>query len=126
MDVEYGLIRTIETTTASVHDSQIDVSSDGERIYRYKGYFGSPARGRSVTMWRSTRSQPLSTWDKKRNLQISKIRAPSERPFAVIKTAFKAAHVLVTTVKRVNVKMVITAIAYNLYQLRTLNRAGLV
>jgi IS5 family transposase len=59
-----------------------------------------------------------------RNLQISKIRAPGERPFAVVKTVFKAAHVLVTTVNRVNVKMVFTAMAYNLYQLRTLKRAG--
>ena len=43
-----------------------------------------------------------------------------------MKTLFKAAHVLVTTIERVNVKMVFTAIAYNLYQLRTLERAGAV
>jgi IS5 family transposase len=61
-----------------------------------------------------------------RNLQISKIRAPGERPFAVIKTVFKAGHVFVTSAERVNVKMVFTAIAYNLCQLRTLNRAGVV
>jgi IS5 family transposase len=98
VDKEYGLIRAIETTTASVHDSQIDLSREGETIYRDKGYFGTSARGRSVTMWRVTRGHPLSTWDRRRNLQISKIRAPGERPFAVIKTVFKAAHVLVTTV----------------------------
>ncbi|MDP4157782.1 MAG: IS5 family transposase [Bacillota bacterium] len=124
VDVEYGLIRTIETTTASVHDSQIDLSSEGERIYRDKGYFGASARGNSVTMYRATRGHPLSNWDRLRNLQISKIRAPGERPFSVIKTVFKAAHVFVTTVQRVNVKMVFTAIAYNLYQLRTLERAS--
>jgi IS5 family transposase len=124
IDVEYGLIRAIETTTASVHDSQVDLSSEGERIYRDKGYFGASARGRSVTMYRATRGHPLSSWDRMRNLQISRIRAPGERPFAVIKTLFKAAHVLVTTVERVNVKMVFTAIAYNLYQLRTLERAS--
>jgi IS5 family transposase len=83
VDVEYGLIRTIETTTASVHDSQIDLSSEGERIYRDKGYFGASARGDSVTMFRATRGHPLSNWDRMRNLQISKIRAPGERPFAV-------------------------------------------
>jgi IS5 family transposase len=124
IDVEYSLIRAIETTTASVHDSQVDLSSEGERIYRDKGYFGASARGRSVTMYRATRGHPLSSWDRMRNLQISRIRAPGERPFAVIKTLFKAAHVLVTTVERVNVKMVFTAIAYNLYQLRTLERAS--
>ena len=61
-----------------------------------------------------------------RNLQISRIRAPGERPFAIIKTVFKAAHVLVTTVKRVHVKMVFTAFAYNLHQLRTLHKANAV
>jgi IS5 family transposase len=126
VDVEYDLIRTLATTTASVHDSQVDLSSEGERVYRDKGYFGASARGNSVTMYRATRGHPLSTWDKMRNLQISRIRAPGERPFAVIKTVFKAAHVLVTTVQRVNVKMAFTAIAYNLYQLRTLKRAGVV
>jgi IS5 family transposase len=124
VDVEFGLIRAIETTTASVHDSQVDLSTEGERVYRDKGYFGASAIGRSVTMCRATRGHPLNAWDKMRNLQISKIRAPGERPFAVVKTVFKAAHVLVTTVNRVNVKMVFTAMAYNLYQLRTLKRAG--
>ena len=123
VDIEYGLIRRLEVTTASVHDSQVDLSSEGERVYRDKGYFGSPAKGRSVTMCRATRGHPLSNWDKMRNLQISRIRAPGERPFAVIKTVFKAAHVLVTTIERVKVRMVFTAIAYNLYQLRTLSRA---
>lgn len=125
VDVEYGLIRAIKTTTASVHDSQVDLSREGETIYRDKGYFGSPARGRLVTMWRATRCHPLSSWDKRRNLQISKIRSPGERPFAVIKTVFKAAHVLVTTVARVHVNMIFTAIAYNLFQLGTLRKAGL-
>jgi transposase, IS5 family len=126
VDVQYGLIRAIETTAASVHDSQVDLSSKDERIYRDKGYFGASAKGRSVTMYRATRGHPLSSWDRMRNLQISRIRAPGERPFAVIKSVFKAAHVLVTTVQRVNVKMVFTAIAYNLYQLRTLHKAGVI
>lgn len=124
VDVEYGLIRSIKTTTASVHDSQVDLSVEGERVYRDKGYFGSLAKGRSVTMYRATRGHPLSNWDKMRNLQISRIRAPGERPFAIIKTVFKAAHVLVTTIQRVEVKMVFTAIAYDLYQLRTLRKSG--
>ena len=81
--MEYGLIRTIKTTTAAVHDSQIDLSIDGERVYRDKGYFGAFARGRSVTMYRATRNHPLSSWDRMRNVQISRIRAPGERPFAI-------------------------------------------
>ena len=60
VDVQYGLIRSLETTTASVHDSQVDLSSKGERVYRDKGYFGASAKGRSVTMYRATRGHPLS------------------------------------------------------------------
>jgi IS5 family transposase len=126
VDVEYGLIRALETTTASVHDSQVDLSVKGEPVYRDKGYFGAAARGRSITMCRATRDHPLSGWDRIRNFQISRIRAPGERPFAVLKTVFKAAHVLVTTVRRVHVKMVFTAFAYNLYQLRTLHKTGII
>jgi transposase, IS5 family len=87
VDVQYGLIRAIETTTAAVHDSQVDLSTEGERIYRDKGYFGASARGNSVTMYRATRGHPLSSWDNMRNLQISRIRAPGERPFAVSLTS---------------------------------------
>jgi transposase, IS5 family len=97
VDVEYGLIRSLETTTASVHDSQVDLSSKGERVYRDKGYFGSPAKGRSVTMYRATRGHPLSNWDRMRNLQISKIRAPGERPFAVLLTSVSRSFDVVET-----------------------------
>jgi len=83
VDVEFGLIRKVMTTTASVHDSQVDLSKEGEMVYRGKGYFGAPAKGRSITMFRATRGHPLSTQDRMRNLQISRIRAPGERPFAV-------------------------------------------
>lgn len=126
VDTEYGLIRAIETTTASVHDSQVDLSVEDETIYRDKGYFGTYAKGRSVTMRRATRGNQLTAWDRRRNWHISKIRAPGERPFAVIKTVFNAAHVHVTTIFRVHVKMIFTAIAYNLYQLKTLRKFGVI
>jgi IS5 family transposase len=37
-DCDFGLIRELQTTTASVHDSQVDLSKKGEVIYRDKGY----------------------------------------------------------------------------------------
>jgi len=124
VDVEFGLIRSMEILLHLSMTAQVDLSSEDERVYRDKGYFGVPANGRSVTILRATRGHPLNTPDRMRNLQISRIKAPGERPFAVIKPVFRAAHVLVTTVQRVNVKMVFTAIAYNLHQLRTLQKAG--
>lgn len=37
IDRDYELIRRLETTTASVHDSQVDLSEENEVVYRDKG-----------------------------------------------------------------------------------------
>jgi IS5 family transposase len=64
--------------------------------------------------------------EKERNRLISRLRSPGERPYSVIKRIFRGGRVLVTTVRRVHVKMVITAIAYDLYQLCTLKNAKVI
>jgi len=120
MDVDLGLIRDLETTPANVHDSRVDLSREGEVVYRDKGYFGVEPRGYDATMRRGVRGHPLSVWDKLRNRRINRKRAPGERPFAVIKRVFHAGHVLVTTVPRVRVKMVFACLCFNLVQLGTL------
>ena len=125
-DIDYSLIRDIDTSTASLHDSQVDLSIEGEVVLRDKGYFGVKAKGIDFTMKRRTTDLPLSELDKERNRLISKLRSPGERPHAVIKRVFGAGRVLVTTVKRVHVKMVVTAIAFNLYQLCTLKNAQII
>ncbi len=125
-DIDYCLIRDIETSTASLHDSQVDLSIPGVPVFRDKGYFGVNARGIDYTMKRRTTDLPLSELDKERNRLISILRSPGERPHAVIKRIFNAGRVLVTTVPRVHVKMVVTAFAYNLYQLCTLKNARIV
>jgi len=51
-DVGVGLIRDLETTTASVYDSRVDLSLEGEVVYRDKGYFGVEPRGYDATMRR--------------------------------------------------------------------------
>jgi len=119
-DVDRGLIRDLETTTASVHDSQVDLSKPGEVVYRDKGYFGVRPRGYDATMRRGVRGHPLGIRDRLRNRRINRKRAPGERPFAVIKRVFHAGHVLVTTVPRVHVKMVFACFCFNLVQLGTL------
>ena len=119
-DVDRGLIRDLETTTASVHDSQVDLSRPGEVVYRDKGYFGVEPRGYSATMRRGVRGRPLGIRDRLRNRRINRKRAPGERPFAMIKRVFNAGHVLVTTVQRVHVKMVFSCFCFNLVQLGTL------
>jgi IS5 family transposase len=125
-DIDYCLIREIETTTARVHDSRIDLSKEGEVVIRDRGYFGVPARGDDFTMVRRTTNAPLGELDRERNRLISVLRSPGERPHAVIKRVFGAGRVLVTTVKRVGVKMMVTAFAFNLYQLCTLKNARII
>ncbi len=125
-DIDYGLIRAIETTTASVHDSQVDLTNPGEVAYRDKGYFGTVSKGFSATMRRSVRGHPIGIKDILRNKRISRKRAPGERPYAVIKNLFKSGHTMVTTVSRVGVKMVFAAFGFNLFQLLTLRKHGIV
>ena len=119
-DTDLDLIRELETTTASVHDSRVDLSREGEVVYRDKGYFGVKPRGFDATMRRGVRGRPLGIRDRLRNRRINRRRAPVERPFAVIKRVFGAGHVLVTTVARVHVKMVFACLCFNLIQLSTL------
>ena len=119
-DVDLGLIRDLETTTASVHDSQVDLSEPGEVVYKDKAYFGVRSRGYDATMRRGVRGRPLGIRDKLRNRRINRKRAPGERPFAVIKRVFGSGHVLVTTLPRVRVKMVFACLCFNLVQLGSL------
>jgi len=119
-DVDLGLIRDLETTAASVHDSRVDLTRPGEVAYLDKAYFGVEIRGISAAMRRGVRGRPLGIRDRLRNRRINRKRAPGERPFALIKRVFHAGHVLVTTVPRVRVKMVFACLCFNLVQLGTL------
>jgi len=118
MDLDHGLIRGLETTPASVHDSRVDLSREGEVVYRDKGYFGVEPRGWDATMRRASRGHPLCIWDRLRNRRISRKRCPGERPFAVIKRVFGSGHVLVTSLPRVRVKLVFACLCFNLLRLR--------
>ena len=84
-DIDYCLIREIETTTESLHDSQVDLSTKDEIVLRDRGYFGAEAKGIDFTMKRRTSEKPLEELDKERNRLISILRSPGERPHAVIK-----------------------------------------
>ncbi len=122
MDKEHQLIRRMETTTASLHDSQVDLSRKGETVYRDKGYFGVMHQASmDKTMHRNTRGHPLSIKEERRNRAIMRTRSLVERPFAVIKRMYRAGHTLVTTAARVNCKNLFSCFAFNLQQLRTIN-----
>jgi IS5 family transposase len=125
-DRDYGLIWEIQTSTASLHDSQIDLSKEGEVVYRDKGYFGVKPLGFDATMKRGVRNHPIGIWDKLRNKRIARKRSPGERPYAVIKTVFKAAHTMVTTITRVHAKMIFAAMSFNISLIRTFKHQGVI
>ena len=91
-----------------------------------RGYFEAQAKGFDFTMKRRTTEKPLGDLYKERNRLISILRSPGEIPHAVIKRVFGARRVLATTVQRVGVIMMVTAFAFNLYQLCTLKNAKVI
>lgn len=129
LDVDNHLIRELEVTTASLHDGEIDlVKKKDKSAYRDKGYFGKKLKAGNVedmTMKRATRGRKLNGGEQKRNKMISRIRAPGERPFGVIKRVFKGGRTLVKTLERVKIKEIFKCFAFDLYQLVTLERKKL-
>ena len=120
IDTNHHLIRDVETTTASVHDSRVDLGIEGIPRYADKGYDGAKTRGYDAAMKKATRGHKLGIKDILRNKRISKKRSHIERSFAVMKRAHKAGHVLVTTVARAGMKFMMNAFVYNLAQLNHL------
>jgi IS5 family transposase len=120
IDTEHHLIRNVETTTASVHDSQVDLGIEGIPRYTDKGYDGAKTQGYDAAMKKATRGHKLGIRDILRNRRISKKRSHIERCFAVMKRAHKAGHVLVTTVARAGMKFMMNAFVYNMAQLNHL------
>jgi len=92
LDVDHHLIRDYDVTTASVHDGDIDLVKKGDvTAYRDKGYFGKKLHAKGVedkTMKRGTRAGKLNGGQQRYNRAVSRIRAPGERPFGVIKRVF--------------------------------------
>jgi len=118
-DVDHHLIRSFEVTTASVHDSDIDLSAREEVVYRDKGYTGKETKAKGNG---SMKRGNLSIREKLRNKRIAKKRAPGERPFSVIKRTFNGDRTFVKTLPHVRTKEMFKCFAFNLYQLVTLER----
>ena len=129
LDVDNHLIRDYDVTTASVHDGDIDLVKKGDvTAYRDKGYFGKKLHAKGVedkTMKRGTRAGKLNGGEQRYNKAISRIRAPGERPFGVIKRVFNGGRTFVKTLGRVSIKEMFKCFAYNLYQLVSLQRKRL-
>jgi IS5 family transposase len=119
-DLKYSLVRELEVSSASVHDSRVDLSYLGEVVYRDKGYFGVMPRGWDATMMRGVRGHPLGFRDQLRNNRIGSKRRSVERVFALLKRGFGCERVLVTSLERVRVKLLFMCFCFNLVQLGSL------
>lgn len=121
VETKNGLITELAVTTASVHDSIIDLSKEDETAYRDKGYFGAKTKSKGdATMDRAVRGRPLTIWQKLRNKRITSKRSPGERPFAVMKNVMHGGHTLYTELHRVFTQQFMNCFVYNLLQLKRL------
>jgi IS5 family transposase len=118
------LIREFVVTTASLHDSQVDLSMPGIPCYRDKGYAGAQCRGINATMDKASRNHPLAVGKIRRNLRITRKRSPGERPYSVIKCVMHGGHTFVTMVRRYRVKAMFLCLGYNALTMITLKKQG--
>ena len=129
LDVDHHLIRDYDVTTASLHDSQINLVADGDiAAYRDKGYAGKNINCGNVldkTMKKATVNKKLSEEEQGYNRGISGIRAPGERQYGVIKRVFHGGRTFVKRLGRVHIKEMFKCFAFDLYQLVTLERKRL-
>ncbi|ANG63586.1 transposase [Marinobacterium aestuarii] len=134
VDKRYKVIREIETSTASVHDSRhfeqvLDPYNTSRNVYADRGY-ASQAReadlrqrgNRPEIQRKGARNRPLSDCQKRRNHRIAKIRARVEHVFGAIE---QMGGMLIRTIgqARANIKMTMMATCYNLKRLVYLRRA---
>lgn len=119
-DADHQIIRSVEVTTASVHDSQVQLEKKGDKaMWRDRAYHGKPLRCNGVkdfTSIKATRGHPITEAERKRNTTFSKVRCLGERPFAVIKRVFHGGHVYVKTIGKVATQIVMRCFAYNIYR----------
>ena len=118
------MIANYSVTTASLHDSQIDLSIPGIITYKDKGYFSVEGRGIDAAMDKALKGCKLPTESIRRNLRITRKRSRGERPYSVMKRTFHGNHTFVTTVPRVRVKAMFMCLGHNLFNLLPLTRRG--
>ena len=118
------LIREFVVTTASLHDSQVDLNIPGIPCYRDKGYAGAQCRGINAAMDKAARNHPLAVDKIRRNLRITRKRSPGERPYSVIKGVMHGRHTFVSTIRRYRVKAMFLCLGYNALTMITLKKQG--
>ena len=125
-DADNDMIMNYATTTASVHNSQVDLSIPDILCYKEKGYFDVEGRGIDATMDRSLKGYRLPVESIRRNMRITRKRSRGERPYSVIKTIFHGGHVFVTTIPSVRVKNMFMCLGHNLMCMISMKKKGMI
>jgi len=120
-DIDNDFIREYTVTTASVHDSQVDLVKEGDKLaIRDKGYAGTELKCsgvRDCTMHKAARNRPLSDQEKWENKILSRVRVAVERPFAFIKGHFGRGRTNLKRQPRVRVQQFFNVFTYNILNL---------
>jgi len=111
------LITGMAVTTASTHDSALDLANQDEIVYRDKAYTGVKTRARGNG---SMKRGILDIYDLLRNKRIAKKRCRGEHPYGSMDRTLHAGKTKLTTLARVAVQQVFVVMAYNLHRLRFL------
>ena len=115
------IISEIAVTTASIHDSMVDLSTLEENVvYRDKAFTGTTCKAKGNGSM--TRGK-LSIREKFRNKRIMKKRAQGEHPYATIHRSFNGGTTKLTTIPRVFVQQLFVCAGYNLHRLHYLKRS---
>ncbi len=134
VDMEKGLIHTIETTTAKVHDKKMlesclhgeEQAVSGDKAYgskEMKQKMRKEGKHYLVTD-KATRSKKLSSSQKKRNKQKSSVRSKVEHPFLTIKHLWKHTNVRYKGLFKNTCHWNTLAMLSNFYKLRTIFSSG--
>ncbi|EQD75466.1 transposase IS4 family protein, partial [mine drainage metagenome] len=99
-DAGNDMILNYATTTASVHDSQIDLSIPGIMNYKDKGYFDVGEREIDASMDKAVRGHKLPVKSIRRNMRITRKRSRGEMIWISVISAVITAIIREITINR--------------------------
>lgn len=128
VDSKTGIVHTLGTTTAKVHDSCVMeelLHGEEKAVLGDKGYANDEAKREARAkgiFWgildKAKRNKPLSSGQHKRNKKLSSIRAIVEHPFQVIKCQWKYTKVRYKGLLKNSLQIYTLFALYNLFKMR--------
>lgn len=128
VDSKIGIVHTLETTTAKVHDSVVMeelLHGKEKAVFGDKGYANNEAKKQAREkgiFWgildKARRNQALSSGQQKKNKKLSRVRAIVEHPFQVIKCQWKYTKARYKGLLKNTLQLYTLFALYNLFKMR--------